>query len=229
VKISVFIPCIPRHWVFIAGIAAAYASGSVAPAEIVCFLSNAAGVATDRRNINGIRVITSNDLVHAGPARQKALDLCSGDIIMYNDAEDIPHPQRVEIVKREFEQNDIMHLTHSFAFINEPKVGRIDKYASWGQKKINETYFRNGRLTDCKVALSYGHHIARQTAGPCCILKSVLKKVKWESSRNVRLHPLAKPGIMSGGEDYDFCMKVAYMFRKSKMIDAKLITYLNVD
>jgi glycosyltransferase involved in cell wall biosynthesis len=51
----------------------------------------------------------------AGENRNWARMQASGDILICQDADDLPHPQRVEIVKYIFEHFDVEHLIHSWA------------------------------------------------------------------------------------------------------------------
>jgi cellulose synthase/poly-beta-1,6-N-acetylglucosamine synthase-like glycosyltransferase len=189
----------------------AYMTGSEQPSEIVVFLSGA----TERRtHCEGVSLTSEKKVVYAGEARQRALDLCSGDVVVYNDADDLPHPDRIKIVREMFDNNDIVHLAHSFIFMNKEQYPvKIENVKFCGGEEICNRYFPHGKFEDCRsISTAYGDLMARITAGACCVKRNVLKEVQW-------------PNIVNGIEDYLFCMEVAFRYRKSMLIDAPLYSY----
>ena len=235
-KTSIFVPCIQKHTRYIRDVVTAYCRGTVKPDEIIVFISGARSdcVVTRKSHVE----INREDPFLAGPARQMAEELCSGDIILYQDADDMPHPQRVEIVKQYFERYDIVHLTHSYAFLGQ--------LPPWADKNIHFTsntmprkidakdivfmngnwmegeYFPGGELTDCThSASSWGPTDCIQHAGACCVRREVLNKVKWKKNTDLKLAPINR----GKAEDYEFCMECAFEFKKSMMISAVLYQY----
>ena len=235
-KTSVFIPCTQKHIKYISGLVSEYQHGTVKPDEIVVFVSGNGRSYEVFKNTHYEKHVAGNVL--AGPARQTAKQLCSGDIILYQDADDLPHPQRVEIVKHLFETMDIMHMTHSYAFMRElpswadgkihytaatmPKTIEYKEISIIDGKKIFEMYFPGGRITDCSTAAcSWGSTDNIQHAGACCIRREVLNVVTWKKNNALALAPMNK----DKAEDYEFCMECAFRFKKSAMISAVLYQY----
>ena len=232
-KTSVFIPCTQKHAHYIPGVVRSYRQGTVKPDEIVVFISG------DRdyelyRNTHYEKHVKEKYL--AGEARQKARDLCHGDIILYHDADDLPHPQRVEVVKYWFGHTDAMHLTHSYAFLNRlPKGLSPSSYhtsATMPRKVISanvpiiyfqtiwKRYFNGGQIGECSRFTAWGEP-GIQHAGACCIRREVLDTVRWK--RNDEL-VLAKVNL-SKAEDFEFCMECAFKLKKSIMLGAILYQY----
>lgn len=57
---------------------------------------------------------TFKDTKYAGKNRQVAYDLCSSDIIIYQDCDDLTHRQRNEILKGVFLKTNIPHILHGW-------------------------------------------------------------------------------------------------------------------
>ena len=220
-KISVFIPCAMRHLKYINSVVSSYMNGTRVPDEIVIFVS---GMNTYIRlpYFEKVSYCFVPERVLAGPARQKALFLCTGDVVMYQDADDLPARERVEVVERYFNERDIVHLTHSYIFMNKERFQRPREIKEWDGDFIYNHYFPTGRIRDCSsVSIAYGEAPHHQHAGACCIRREILKRVQWKENSALVLAPTNR----SKAEDYDFCMETAYRFRKSIMIDAKLYAY----
>src|SRR6056300_1018403 len=45
-------------------------------------------------------------------SRNKASELSSKDILIFHDVDDIPHPQKIELIKRAFENDDVDAFVH---------------------------------------------------------------------------------------------------------------------
>jgi hypothetical protein len=156
-KTSLIIPAIPRHFSYLPLILNCYLAGSIRPDEVVISLSEAHLVSLDlksefTRNFIGkfenfIFLEAYNKLWH-GPNRQKASEASSNEILIYQDADDIPHPQRIEVIKYFFDTFDICHLNHSWIPFNR-KFIKIDDYAQIGTIMSDELfncYFPSGHF-----------------------------------------------------------------------------------
>ncbi len=228
-KTSLVIPAIPKHFSNITKILEAYLAGTELPDEVVISLSEAFQI--KKRTKDNIRalyekvfdrflLIESDEKIFAGPNRQSGSDQSSHPIIIYQDADDIPHPQRIEVIKYFFAKQDIVHLNHSyipsyeqFSFLDPTKIEAITS------NDLTTNYFPNGRLMDClSVTHAYGTPYGLITAGAVSIRREVLEKVKWRSPSELQ---------MLKGEDYEFCMMVLFSFNKSIIIQAPIYKYLN--
>lgn len=118
-KASVFIPCTSSHFFHLPKVIDAYKRGSAVPEEIVVFSSGMRHVSKDditnfQNNYPDVQLVCADSLVKAGPARQTAHELCSGDIIIFQDADDAPHYRRVQFVKHFFTTTDSVVINHSW-------------------------------------------------------------------------------------------------------------------
>jgi hypothetical protein len=103
-----------------------------------------------------------------------------------------------------------------------PGTIRAEDIKPIGNDFIQREYFPNGRLTDCsKQATSWGPDFCYQHAGACCISRDVLKQVQWKPNDKLVLATINK----SKAEDYEFCMEVAFKFKKSVMLSPVLYEY----
>jgi hypothetical protein len=151
--------------------------------------------------------------------------MSTGDIIVYQDDDDIPSCRRIEIIKHFFETQDIMCLNHSYVYNKEvPNLDNVDinaiRYIQ--SDEIYNKYFPNRKLEECvSISKSYGGGFNVPTcAGPVSIKREVLNYVKWKANNEISLCAQRK------GEDYDFCMEVLYRFNKSIIIDVPIYSYL---
>lgn len=174
-------------------------------------------------------VIKINSEASAGTNRQIGSEASTGDIIVYQDADDISHPQRLEIIARYFDIADIVHLNHSCIISgsgNELSNIEVNGIRHVSSKELFETYFRNHNYTSCvKYCQSaYGDGVVNWAVhcGAPAIRRCVLDKVKWRSISDLKLKShRAWPRM----EDYEFCMEVLYTYNKSMIIDAPIYMY----
>ncbi|HSW71883.1 MAG TPA: glycosyltransferase family A protein [Chlamydiales bacterium] len=120
-KVSVIVPCVAFHFHHLLPLLKYYANQTIPPDEVVISLSE-----TEKLKEGEIAflenqfwpfkliIIPHAKRKSAGMNRNIACREASGDILMLQDADDVPHPQRVEIVKMLFETYEIDHLIHKF-------------------------------------------------------------------------------------------------------------------
>lgn len=143
-------------------------------------------------------------------ARNALTQFITGDLILYHDADDIQHPQRIEIVKHFFEENDIVHLCHSYRFSEEKEIGNIN-YSSIRVIKSEALIEEYKDREWSEQGFAFGAPFLRIHAGACCIKKEVLEKVGW--------------GGTYPGEDCKFCLDILRTFGKTILIDAQIYIY----
>ncbi len=121
VSISVAIPCAGSHFQYLQALLDLYAKQTVFPDEVVISLSSVEKLVPEEIDAleKGsypfpVQLIRSTGKQSAGLNRMIAVRSASGDVIAFQDADDLPHPQRIEIVKYFFENYKIDHLLHNF-------------------------------------------------------------------------------------------------------------------
>ena len=248
-KTSIVIPSTNSHFKYLDKVFLSYVNQTMKPEEIVVSVANGHLINKEEvdalkskysEHFENIEVILHNRVVPEGPNRGEGTKVASNELIMYNDSDDLAHPQRVEIVKQAFETYDINHLNHSYSFEERFDVIKevvtvesqvmfnmfFPSFVSWDQKdralKRCGLYINPIRKTRPSIvygplgnALPYGcrdYFNMDITAGSLCILKNVTDVIHWEWDVDVSY-------------DYDFCMDTLFHFNSSILIDAPLIWY----
>jgi hypothetical protein len=231
VKYCVFIPAMPNRFNKLENLINIYNSGTIKPDEIII---NASSVDKNNYNIlidlfnkklDNLKIIPHQIHLDAGTNRQQALYISNSDVIIYQDDDDVPSNNRVEVIKWFFENREIECLNHSYVYNkgteNVPYGSNFDLINIIESDTIYKKYF-NMSLDDCKKFNSYGEGFDFPIcAGPVSIKRSILKDVEWKDRKNVTLCKFAPRG-----EDFDFCMEVLFKFNKSIIIDSKLYSYM---
>lgn len=116
---SVIIPCIASHFKYIDTLLYHYQYQTCPPDEVVISLSEIERLGQEE--IDQIEdypwpfsviIVRHQGKKSAGENRTIATAYSSGDLIICQDADDFPHPQRIEIIKYIFEHYYVDHLLH---------------------------------------------------------------------------------------------------------------------
>lgn len=119
--VSILIPCHYSHFPLLEPLLIAYANQTLVPNEVVISLSeyrqlsHASILALEEQAWPFKLILLKQEKKCCAALNRKyAAAASSGDLLMFQDADDLPHPQRVEIVKFLFDHYRIDHLIHSF-------------------------------------------------------------------------------------------------------------------
>ena len=140
-KTSVVIPATNGNFGYLNCILRHYEDGVEKPDEVVISISNSHKIKPqlidDLENKFSrsfeVKMLRHERQMIQGPNRDAVSRAATGDVIISNDADDIPHPQRVKIIKELFATHDIMMLNHgyqtytSFANINDQVLSQNKK------------------------------------------------------------------------------------------------------
>ena len=168
VKVAVVIPCTASHVRFLAGIMKLLTSQTSPPDEIVLAVSgvNDAVAKTLRSTNFGPRV--RMDVVkirqNASQNRNRGTRASKGDVIVYQDADDLPHPQRIEVVRHLFSRYDVQHLMHAYARPTD---------AAWNQPRVVQS---SGREATYAQGYQYRPGL---TNGNCVVARRLAERVPW--------------------------------------------------
>ena len=111
---SVLIPCAGAHAGLLPELVTQLASQTVLPDEVVISLSSVTSIPRFAKQPFRVKLITDRAKALAGKNRNRAADASTGDVLIYQDADDIAHPQRVEIAKQLFSNFYVEHLLHGY-------------------------------------------------------------------------------------------------------------------
>lgn len=201
---SVIIPCVARHFFWLSGILEAYQNQTVKPDEVVVSLSEAENLQPSQidfleRGLWDFKliIIRNNGKVADGQNRTKAMERSTGDILVFSDADDLPHPQRIEIAKYLFENFELDFLLHSYSFSRK-------EIAPIRHEDLVPLIFSNywGLVN---YASSYKIRI---TTGSPCSLRKVGNAIKWYETA-----------------DQEYAQQAYQQFKNCVFINQNLILY----
>jgi hypothetical protein len=228
-KISLVIPSTPNHFRYIDCILKNYENGTEKPDEVIISVSEGNRINSQlieelkskySNSFGRLEFVLNNRQVMEGPNRGIGSEHTTCEYITYHDSDDIPHPQRIEIIKHFFKNYDILHLNHSYKYETGFDEIKIEDIKIADSKKLYSDHFGDGNYTERPLNYfpdpnnrAYGCCVGFWVCGgPTTIHRSVLDHIKWNENR-----------ILS--YDYDFCMDVLFKFNKSMAIDSTLIWY----
>lgn len=245
--ISVYIPTIPNHLKYLDKILNTYLHKStVLPDQIVVSISNFKNVEMSlyeglKNKYKKVLFLEHSDIKLAGPNRQYSKEYCNSDIILYQDSDDLPHIQRIEIVKYFFENYDIIHLHHSYFNITE-NINLIEHIGQYNYnedlidvksiKFIESKDFYNNLYPNKSILDSRDTHTFNKIFntfkphhGALAVKKEVFEKVNWKHRDDLFYSPGWDNRNYKGAEDYEFMMDVIFNYNKTVFIDGKIYFY----
>ncbi len=189
---SVIVPCYPGHVKYLPELIEHYNNQTVLPDEMVISLSEIHKISKeDAVRIMEcdpkffINIVFSEEVLYAGQNRNSAAEKATGDILICQDADDIPHPQRIEFIKKSFEQKKIDILLHRWVPSDKDKI-------------LNNIY--NFKRMHIYITKDWGKHECFDYIhyGNISIKKEVFNKVKWSDLKNSEDVKFARDCITNG-------------------------------
>jgi len=172
-KTSIIIPCHFKHAPLLPILLDEYARQTVLPDEIVISLSETSLVSPEiifhLQNHEWpfpVHLITSEMRFGDGGNRNRACRKATGDILIAHDADDLPHPQRIEIIKYLFETYNINHLGHGYIFASDHSFKLIEHPKDVEFREYGPEYAFDG--IDLPIAY-----------GPIAIHRRVFESIQW--------------------------------------------------
>lgn len=181
-RTSVAVPCIGKHADLLPDLLKHFEGQTIRPDEIAFSISSCAGLpaavaAALKRSPIPTIVKTDPDVAYAGKNRNRAAAATTGAIIIYQDADDLPHPQRVELIKRAFEEHEIDHLIHLYTHATKP----AGMYGPGVPGKLTDRYderrFRSSLVHQPTYVYSFKIH-----NGNIATTRAVFQIAKWDET-----------------------------------------------
>jgi glycosyltransferase involved in cell wall biosynthesis len=194
-KISLCITCWSKDVYMLPELLANVKQQTVQPDEIIVVGNDLKSITTEK-----------NIITYAEPTRRsvsfsrnKAAELARGDILIYHDVDDTPHVQKIELIKKAFENDEVEAFVHGFL------IGSIYpfKYSELKMVKIKGLQFPKPYLKAPRQDVSHGH---------LSIKKEILNDIKYDET-------------ITWGEDADFCKRLFLSGHNIYYGDHKLINY----
>jgi len=178
-NITIVIPCHYKHFNYLSKLLNFYNQQTMLQKEIIIVLSQSKMI--DQKYIDELKnckylfelkIICIEEKSPAGKNRHIGSNEAMGDIIIFQDADDIPHPQRNEIIHRCFiEYLDIDHILHGLSnnnIINKRyDINKIPAKILYHNIFNNHTEMASYKLTNGNIA----------------IRKNIVNRVKWEDEK----------------------------------------------
>jgi hypothetical protein len=222
---SVIIPCHWKHFDNLSKLIKSYEEQSYLPNEIIIVISEFQKIGINKidklkaiKYKFPVKFILINDISYAGQNRNIGPENSIGDILIYNDADDIPDIKRIEYINYYFENYDIDYLLHShnfgagsldLIFKSNPELKGLFNEKNRDVETISSTDFRY--LLDCKdVFGNIPYHF-----GNCAISKKLFDQIQWPNTKR--------------GQDYEYFLSICESNFKIFIIDAPLIEYRLTD
>lgn len=196
-NISVVVPCATKHVPRLPEIMAALRSQTRAANEVVVVISGygSSDLSGQVAGLSPAVVVTSPERLSAGAARNRGTEVARGDIVIYQDADDLPHPQRLEIVAALFEGYAIDHLAHLFSWESDTR-----------------TFTLADAVARCAHNSDFNECVHRVTNGNVAIARSLFEHVRW-------------PEHFRMGEDQEFNYAVYAHTKRTAVLEIPLLTY----
>lgn len=205
-SVSIIVPCHPKHLRYLPEVFRTFEEQTVLPEEIVVAISEADRVKELIETMQSykcsipVKYVLCNEKKGPGENRNAACSVASGDLFICHDADDLAHPQRVEIIKKYFQIRPVDILLHCYGRTSEQK------------KVFSKTSFHNCRYYP---VIDFGKTDYLETIhrGNCALRREVFEKVQW--------------GTKYIGEDVEFLQKGMQEGFRLGIINAVLLIYRN--
>lgn len=190
-RVSVIVPCSHKHVRFLPELIKHFGAQTRKADEIVVSVSGCDAPAA----LAGVRILHSPAPQTCGQNRNRASEAAVGDVLIYQDADDLPHPQRIAIIAGLFEAYEIEHLMHQFFY-----------------KKSEPRTFTFEEAVACSAYRAAHNAVSGVTNGNVSITRAVFQTIQWPSS-------------FGTGTDQDFNRSVYARFARTVVTPLPLLTY----
>lgn len=216
---SIIVPLHPKHIVNVKRLLTNYEKQTVLPTEVVISMSeyqehlhknNIEEIISIKRPFNVI-IATTPEKKQPGENRNIACSKANGDILIVNDADDMPHPQRVEIIRYLFELYNIDHLMHKYRLFEDPGTYKNPNYEVYDLNKIPfELESINFKALSAFMLFAQLKNIHN---GNIAISRKVFKKIRWSNK--------------AIAEDQEFNFMAYQNFKNRIIVNLPLIDYIS--
>lgn len=205
-KTSVIIPCHKNHMPYLPELLKTLSEQTCIPDEVVISFTKhqITSLPEFSKQLPFHIEIVLLDRQFPAHARNAACEKCSGDLIICQDADDIPHPQRIEIIKHLFEQYQLDFLIHRWI----PSSEQFNPYEVI-QSDLR-TYEINNYSPNFEICSNHQTFDHIHSGNPS-FLKKVFERVKWPEKHTA--------------EDIHFNTQVFRFFPNKVILDANLVMY----
>jgi len=219
-NISVIIPCANEDAHLLVNLIHILKYQTLLPKEIIISLSGKKYLRPETlKNVEAlsvlplpfaIKILYHNDKVWASGNKNFAAAVATGDILIVQDSDDIPHFQRFEIIKYFMEKYDAVHIGHGFT---ERRSKDAILASAYQRHPFNTRY----HIPSISYYIVTPENQPRYfiTNGEIGLLRSIWNKHKWDN--NLRI-----------GEDTTYNRNIERRYGKTVYVTKPLILYNRV-
>ena len=208
-SISIIIPCYYKHFKHINNLLKLYDQQTLLPKEIIIVLSeytkldkNVISKMEDKIYNFDLKIIRIKEKSPAGRNRYLGSENAEGDIIIFQDADDLPHNQRNEIIDKCFiNYPHIVHILHGFSRL------KIDK--KYDVNDIPIKILHHNIFCNHPEMASYN-----LTNGNIAIAKRIVDKIPWETKKFRGQDVALNRNIYSVFKEYLIIRLQLYVYRQ---------------
>jgi len=238
---SVIIPCYYKHAQYLENLLHEFSEQTSLPDEVVISISEAhklkAGLVNKLENHIWpfeLIIMQTDRPKWAGENRNIAAENSSGDILICQDADDLPHPQRIEIIKKIFKTLKVDYLIHyccrlpfnkklkfsfhqykqhifacdAFIYRQLPTYNLSHReFNQFLQTSLKDSPFEESTQQALGSQYFYGIHF-----GNCALRQNVFGAIKWTD--------------LARTQDVKFCQDVCNNFANRYIINLPLVLYV---
>ena len=218
--ISVIIPCANEDAHLLVNLIDILKYQTLLPKEVIISLSGKRFLRPETfKNIDdlnsatlpfAIKILYHNDKVWASGNKNYAATVATGDILIVQDSDDIPHFQRFEIIKYFMDKYNAVHLAHGFV---ERHNGNVILASTYQQHPFNTRYHIPNIPYYIVTPQNRTKYVI--TNGEIAILRSIWSKHKWDNSLRV-------------AEDTTYNRNIEQTYKSTIYITKPLIIYNRV-
>jgi hypothetical protein len=183
-KFSIVSPCHYKHFYLLEKLLDAYNNQTILPDEYIISISEYDKL--DQISLDylmkkiykfPVKYILNKEVFYAGGNRNLASEQAVGNVIIYQDVDDLPSVNRVEVIKYFFINFDIDHLVHEYNLDSLSKEIFFEKVSSERLADIDLSIdYRNQYLFFDQYNMIWNHRFHN---GNIAVKKNIFDKNKW--------------------------------------------------
>jgi len=216
-SISIIIPCVSYHTHLLSNLLNILKYQTLKPKEVIISLSSIRKLTEERltkiRALESrafpfvLKILYHEEDVWAAGNKNRAASVATGDILVVQDADDIPHIQRLEVIKYFFDNYDIMHLCHGYQMRYLPGMIKHEAY-----KLLSFNWQVNKRKIPFMFCTEENRRSIRITNGEIAVKREVWLNYRWNEKRRI-------------GEDTNYNRFIERLYNKTIYLNCCLMIY----
>ena len=159
----------------------------------------------------GLKIIRNYSSLSESQNAQKGANYSNCDLILYTHADDLMHPQKIEIIDYFFKKfPNIVHINHEYSFGVNNKKFDLKKIKFANNEEVSKICQNLEKYTNKDW---YNLPNKRTHAGHTSIRRKIFNSISWDSDNK------------GDGQDSIFCRKVCNKFNNSIILFVPISFY----